>query len=201
MAAVSQRPATASTLTLEHPQVGLRLEERLAAWRIEPTNDDLPAGVKLVDNRPTFESGSFNLLEWEEPPPAPPRQKAKLMAKQRRSVQDNPRRPPSAPHQMLVGTPRPGSAQPAPRPQTASRPTTAASAFSGRSGFGDGIGGIRPPTSSSAARPPTARLVPSRVTGHSSAHALRRDGSINYVHVNARNAAYTPRRQQTGKWH
>jgi hypothetical protein len=36
------------------------------------------------------------------------------------------------------------------------------------------------------------------VTGHSSAHALRRDGSINYVHVNARNAAYTPRRQQTG---
>ena len=197
------RPDTASQFTLEHPQRGMLLEERIDAWRIEATNNDRPAGVRKKDYRPsahTSDPSIFAHKEAPEAPPRPPSARASHIAANMRFVREvenvvsasgivgHPalttavkqafggkenglRRPPSAPSQMLVGKPQQSKAPPTPRPATA---TTAR------------------PSTSATARSPQAK-VPSRTVSRP-ASARSSAARIDFMNINKRNAALTPRR-------
>lgn len=197
--AAHARPDAASNFSLEHPQYGLRLEERVAAWRIEPTAGDRAAGLRRKNWRPASASDA-TILHHHEAPPAPPRgprhpyntanklyiQEVEAAVAETGVTGDavrsivaqhvfggggDGRRPPSAPRNMLVGKPesRPSTAPPTPR---------------------------APPPTTPRRGAPAVPKVPLRQVSHTAAKALAASASIDYVRVNRRNAGLTPRRVQ-----
>ena len=63
------RETTKSHFKLEWEEGTLRLDERLAAWKIEPTPEDRPAGVARKDMRP-IHSSDPTIFQHAEYPPA-----------------------------------------------------------------------------------------------------------------------------------
>lgn len=195
----------ASHFTLDHQQLGARLDERLAEWRIQATEEDRPAGLKAKNGKPVNDRSFNNILEYVEPPPLPVPPKPAHESLNYRyvkelenvvanygvagdavrtivqkevfgSVRDNVSRPPTAPSNWRA------PASSGPKQMLAGTPRS------------------RPSTAASTPRPSTAESKkprpPSRQVATSSSRLMQRSASVDHVGVNRRNASLTPRRTQ-----
>ena len=196
------RETTKSHFKLEWEEGTLRLDERLAAWKIEPTPEDRPAGVARKDMRP-IHSSDPTIFQHAEYPPATsrPSTASRISDTNKYFIQavegiaidagvagdtartlaihhvfgSKMKRPPTAPGNIVSGKSQPAKPPPTPRPRTAGSARTGAST----------------PRSEAKSTLPSRYCLPSK-------KVVQRSQSFDFVRQNKRNAPLTPRFRPPG---